>query len=148
MPKVSKDDILKYPVRIIVAGSRNYKDIEEFTRYIHDIIRANQWESSQILFISGTAKGPDSLIIDYSKEHNHNYVEFPAEWKNINHPNAVLRRNDFGQLYDAKAGMNRNTDMAENATHLIAFWNKKSSGTKHMLSVAAKHHLEITIIQI
>ncbi len=148
MPSINKEDISKYPIRVIVAGSRNYTDRVEFTRYVSDIIRIHKWEATQILFISGTARGPDSMVIDYCKEFNYDWVEFPAEWKNIKHPNAVIRRTDFGQMYDARAGHNRNIDMAKAATHLIAFWDKKSSGTKHMVGIAAKYHLEVSIIQI
>ena len=47
---------------------------------------------------------------------------FPADWN----------------TYGKSAGFVRNIEMAENATALIAFWDGKSSGTKHMIETAKK----------
>lgn len=70
-----------------------------------------------IKIISGMANGADSLAIRYADEHKLTKILFPANWK----------------AYPRIAGFLRNNDMLSIATHLIAFWDGKSSGTKHMI---------------
>ena len=43
------------------------------------------------------------------------------------------------------AGILRNEDMLTIATHLVAFWNGISSGTKHMIEIASKKGIPIWI---
>ena len=74
---------------------------------------------TRIKIISGMAKGADSLAIRYADEHKLTKILFPANWK----------------AYPRIAGFLRNNDMLSIATHLIAFWDGKSSGTKHMIDI-------------
>jgi len=43
------------------------------------------------------------------------------------------------------AGFIRNAEMAEYADALIAFWDGRSKGTKHMIDLAKKHGLKVKI---
>ena len=43
------------------------------------------------------------------------------------------------------AGFLRNEDMLSIATHLIAFWDGKSNGTKHMIEIAQKKGIPVWI---
>ena len=49
--------------------------------------------------------------------------------------------------YGKKAGYLRNVEMAENANALIAFWDGKSKGTKHMIDIATERNLPIRVIR-
>ena len=75
------------------------------------------------------ARGADTLAIRYADERKLTKVLFPANWKN----------------YPLIAGFLRNEDMLSIATHLIAFWNGKSSGTKHMIEIAKKKGIPVWI---
>lgn len=54
------------------------------------------------------------LAIRYADEHKLTKILFPANWKK----------------YPLIADFLRNEDMLSSATHLIAFWNGKSNGTR------------------
>ena len=148
MAKIAKVDLPTYPVRVIAAGSRRYGDYVTFSKVINDFILANKLTPDTTVFLSGLAKGPDKFIVKWCTQHKWNYCEFPADWKDTSHPGAVIRRNDIGELYDAIAGLRRNIEMAENATHLVAFWDHKSTGTKHMIDMGAKYHLHVHLFKI
>ena len=73
------------------------------------------------------AKGTDTLAVRYADERKLTKIMFPANWKE--HPRM--------------AGILRNEDMLTIATHLVAFWNGFSSGTKHMIEIARKKGIPI-----
>ena len=75
------------------------------------------------------AKGADTLAIRYADEHKLTKVLFPANWKS----------------YPRIAGFLRNEDMLSIATHLIAFWVGKSSGTKDMIDIAQEKGIPVWI---
>lgn len=107
-------------MRLIVAGSRNitsYKFVEEAIKSITPSIIG---KVSYV--ISGKARGVDYLGECWAKQNNIQILEFPAEW------------NKFGKA----AGPKRNEKMVENADILLACWDFKSLGTKHIISYAYK----------
>ena len=55
---------------------------------------------------------------------------FPADW----------------DKYGKAAGYKRNGEMARNADALIAFWDGKSRGTKHMIDLAKKYDLQARVV--
>ena len=75
------------------------------------------------------AKGADTLAIRYADERKLTKVLFPAN------------RGKYPRI----AGFIRNEDMLRIATHLIAFWDGKSSGTKHTIEIAQKKGISIWI---
>lgn len=119
-----------YDVRLIIAGSRGYSDYHFFSQVISTVYAMlNQ----PVLFISGAAKsGGDALILDWCKEQEILCAKFPADWdKN-----------------GKSAGYIRNAEMAEVGTHLIAFWDGVSKGTKHMIDLAKQKGLAVQVILI
>jgi hypothetical protein len=88
--------------------------------------------------ISGKApSGGDYWGEKWAIEHNIPVIPFPADWDNINVPNAIVKINSNGKSYNARAGFDRNQAMAEFAAahngRLIAIYKGKSSGTKDMV---------------
>lgn len=79
--------------------------------------------------VSGTAKGADKLGENWAELNNIPLEKYPADW------------NKFGK----SAGYKRNTEMANNAEALIALWDGKSRGTKHMIDIATTKKLQIYI---
>jgi hypothetical protein len=137
-------------VRIIVAGSRDFNNYELLKQSILDIIfglecrnketgignESAEKEKHKIKFISGTARGADSLGERFANECGYEVIRFPADWET------------FGKL----AGFIRNDEMAKYASKdnnfgvLIAFWDGKSRGTKHMIDITKKYGLEAHVI--
>lgn len=116
--------------RVIVAGSRTFNDYNQLSEVLDKIIAEDEY----IEFVSGGARGADSLCEQYAKEHGFKISIFPAEW----------------DTYGRSAGMRRNADMAKYAAEcngmLIAFWDGQSRGTKGMIDLAYKYNIEVDII--
>ena len=105
-------------MKIIIAGGRNFNDYNKL-RESCDNILVNQ---KDVEIVSGTAAGADTLGERYAQEKGYEVKKFPAQW----------------DLYGKSAGYKRNQQMAEYADGLIAFWDGKSRGTKHMIDIANK----------
>ena len=119
-------------VRLIVAGSRDYEDksfiykmLDFYTSKIND-------KRKNLTIVSGLARGPDSIGIDYAGDNNLNWKEFPADW----------------DKYGKSAGYIRNYEMAWYSTHCITFYNGSSSGTKSMIELAGKEGLCSRVVLI
>ena len=112
--------------KVIIAGGREFDNYEELCK----VADFKLSEKSEIEVVSGTAKGADQLGEKYAKERGYALKQFPADW------------NRFG----LSAGYKRNEDMAIYADALIAFWDGKSKGTKHMIELARKHKIMIKVI--
>lgn len=131
-------------MRIIIAGGRDFNDYKLLKKSCHRILHQLSDEKlcspyihienklSEI--VCGKAKGADTLGKQFGKEYGFKIKYFPANW----------------DLYGKSAGYRRNDEMAiyakEDNGILIAFWDGKSKGTKHMIDLANKHGLRVFII--
>ncbi len=75
------------------------------------------------------ARGADKLGYDWGKANNIPIAEFPADWNR----------------YGKSAGYRRNVEMAKNADALLALWDGKSRGTRHMIEIAVCQGLKAKI---
>jgi ABC-type enterochelin transport system substrate-binding protein len=114
-------------MKVIIAGGRNFRDYNKL-RESCDNILVNQKE---VEIVSGTAAGADTLGERYAQEKGYEVKKFPAQW----------------DLYGKSAGYKRNQQMAEYADGLIAFWDGKSRGTKHMIDIANKMGLKVRVVR-
>lgn len=121
-------DTTKQPIhaRVIVAGSRKWVNNEIVEAYLKPYL--DQFEKATI--ISGMAMGPDRFAYDYALKNDIDVEEFPADW----------------DTHGRSAGYIRNTEMAVAGTHLIAFWDGESKGTKNMIDIATKKGLDVTVV--
>ena len=115
--------------RIIIAGSRNFKDYDLLKEIVDSVI-VKVYSDDEITIISGTARGADQLGEKYAKENSLPVERFPADW----------------ERYGKKAGFIRNYQMANNADVLIAFWDGTSKGTKMMIDLAKKKGLKVGVV--
>lgn len=113
-------------MKVIIAGSRSFNDYELLKEKC-DIFLSN---SKDIEVVSGTANGADKLGERYAQEKGYPIKRFPADW----------------DIHGKKAGYIRNREMAEYADALIAFWDKESKGTVHMLNIAKENNLMVRLI--
>lgn len=79
--------------------------------------------------ISGGARGVDSLGEWYGQCFGIPVYVMPAEW----------------DKYGKAAGPIRNEQMAKEADALIAVWDGKSQGTRHMIRCAKEEGLEVFV---
>ena len=113
---------------VIIAGSRDFEDydfLEAKCNYLFSNRRPTE-------IVCGKARGADTLGEQYAFQHDIPVKYFPADW----------------DTYGKSAGYRRNAQMAEYGDALIAFWDGKSKGTKHMIDLAKSHNLKIRIIKI
>lgn len=121
------------PIKLAVVGTRTYTDkkriyfeLDEF-RKIRKVIE----------IVSGIAaddyktKGVDSFARDYAKEKGIPYKGFPADWKDMAPP--CIRKTGLYGDYNALAGPNRNTKIADYSDEAMAFWDEVSTGTHDVI---------------
>ena len=115
--------------RVIIAGSRDFTDYRLLCQKC-DAFLSSKRQDSNIVIISGTARGADRLGEQYAAERGYQIERYPADWER-----------------DGKAaGYIRNKRMADNADALIAFWDGQSRGTKNMIAIARERNLETRVV--
>lgn len=111
-------------LRVIVAGSRG---ITDYARVCQAVVQSG-FRIGRI--VSGMAKGVDMLAVRYAEEHGYPCDRYPADWKR----------------WGRSAGYRRNVLMAENADAMIAIWDGKSPGTRHMIETARARGLRVVVV--
>ena len=112
-------------MRTIIAGSRTITDSD-------DLDYALDMHCLPITTVlCGMAKGADMLGLRYAQANNIPLERYPADW----------------DKHGRSAGYIRNEEMAKNADACIVIWDGKSKGSQHMISLARKHKLVLTIVK-
>lgn len=111
--------------RVIIAGGRDFVDFRTLSRVCMHMLQNKQ----NVEVVSGTANGADKLGEQFARFMGYPIKEFPANW----------------EFYGKRGGFVRNKEMAQYADALIAFWDKSSKGTKHMIDLANKYNLKVKI---
>lgn len=114
--------------KVVVAGGRKFNDYE-LLKYTLDHLLCNKSQEDMII-VSGTASGADSLGERYGREMGFEIKQFPANW------------DEFGK----SAGYIRNEEMAKYSDAVVVFWDGESKGSKHMIDLAKKHKKQVRVI--
>jgi hypothetical protein len=109
--------------KTIIAGSRGIVDYI----FVEEAIKESNFCIQEV--VSGTARGVDKLGEGYAIKHCIPLTRFPANW----------------DKHGKSAGYIRNSQMADYADSLIALWDGKSKGTKHMIDDAKKKGLNVFV---
>mgnify|MGYP003533449592 CR=1 FL=1 len=112
--------------KVIVAGGRDFNDYSLLKEKLESLLK----NKNEIEIVSGKARGADSLGEQYANEKGYPINSHPANWDE----------------YGKSAGYIRNKEMAEYADALVAFWDGKSRGTKHMIDLAENKGLLVRVI--
>ena len=132
-------------LRVIIAGGRDFTNASVMATVLNNLQDVDHAiEIEKLTLICGMAQGADITAYNLFKGAGLPIEEYPAKWKDLEVPNAVIKYNRNG-AYNALAGYARNIEMAQNADMLIAFWDGSSSGTKHMITTARKHNLNVLV---
>lgn len=113
--------------KVIIAGGRDFGDYGTLRNSVDEVLRTKQYRT--ICIVSGAARGADTLGETYANVNSYLCKVFPADWKK----------------HGKAAGYIRNKKMAECADCLVAFWDGKSKGTKHMIDLAKERGLEVYV---
>lgn len=118
---------MKEVFKVIIAGTRDFSDYSLMEKKCDHILKGK----CNIEVVSGVARGADKLGEVYAKNRGFSVKQFQAKWSELG----------------VSAGYVRNAEMAEYADALIAFWDGKSKGTKHMIDLAKKADLQVRVIK-
>ena len=103
-------------MKLIIAGGRDFNNGQLLISTLVDLVnKGNIPECPEL--VCGMARGADMLAYRLWADNNMVVHQFVPDW------------NGLGK----RAGFVRNTEMAEFADALVAFWDGKSKGTKHMI---------------
>lgn len=128
-------------VSIVIAGDRN---VNEFDMNLVDAaVRASGFDITEV--VSGCARGADRLGEIWARKNGIPIVKFPADWKNLDAEGAIIKEGQYGQ-YNARAGFDRNQQMANYADGVIALQpNGLTDGTLDMIERGEKAGLHVFI---
>lgn len=113
-------------MKLAVIGSRTFNNVD----LLNEILKQHLDNISCI--ISGGANGADSLAENWAKQNNIDTEIYLPDW----------------QKYGKQAGYLRNVEIIKNSDQCIAFWDGKSKGTAHSISLCKKLKKPYTIIEI
>lgn len=106
-------------MKLAIVGSRTFDDYDKLKYYMEFIDGYNyKFE----LIVSGGAKGADALAKRFAAEHSISTATFLPDWNKYGKP----------------AGYRRNKLIVDACDIVLAFWDGKSKGTEHTISLAKK----------
>lgn len=120
-------------MKTIIAGSRSVTNYQILLKAINNC----DWSSEITEVVSGKARGVDTLGEVWANTNNIPIRDFPADWKDLSNPDAIIKENDYGK-YDARAGIRRNEQMGNYADALICVIQDNSKGSAHMIEYMQK----------
>ncbi len=109
-------------MKTIIAGSRTCP-----AKAVYDAVKASGLRISEV--ISGCAHGADYHGQCYATSVGLPIRRFPADWT----------------LFGKAAGHIRNRKMLDEADALIAVWDGRSPGTKHMIHIAQEKGIPVYV---
>ena len=117
--------------RIVIGGCRYFNNYSYFKTQV-DFYLSNLKTLGEIVILSGHCNGTDLLAEQYACENGYRLEIYPAKW----------------DLYGRSAGPKRNKLMADKCDYVIAFWDRKSKGTKSLIEISQKLQNPLRIIYI
>ena len=90
----------------------------------------NLYNFSAITIITGDARGADSHAVKLAKIFDIPFKRLVANW----------------DKYGKDAGFIRNVEIEERAIECVAFWDGRSSGTKHTIELFQEADKKVTIV--
>lgn len=117
-------------MKLIVAGGRDFVNTNRMIEELQKLVNSGNIPDCPEL-VCGMARGADMLAYSLWANHNMKIHTFPADWKT--HPRS--------------AGYIRNAEMGNFADVLVAFWDGKSRGTKHMIDIMQRLNKPVYIVR-
>lgn len=129
-------------MKIAIIGSRNWTNKEK----LFSIMDSLNKKLNITHIVSGGAAGADSFGKEWADFNKISTIIFNADWEDFSEP-CKIKYNRFGKKYNALAGFKRNRLIVEESDLIIAFWDKKSPGTKDSLDLCKKLNKKFYVIE-
>lgn len=110
-------------MKLAIVSTRTFNNYELMKKSLSDLTGVE-------LVISGEAPGADQLGKRWAQENGIEYVGFVADW----------------DKHGKAAGPIRNEFIIKACTHVVLFWDGKSTGTANALSLAKKYRRRYRLI--
>jgi predicted Rossmann fold nucleotide-binding protein DprA/Smf involved in DNA uptake len=114
-------------INVAIVGSRGFLDLDAVVEYVNLL-------PAGTVVVSGGAPGPDRIAAMAARMRRLPVVEYLAEW-----------RTPDGSI-DRLAGFKRNRLIVDAADCVVAFWDGKSRGTAHTISLARQAGKPVEVI--
>ena len=115
----------------MISGSRALNDNKSHCIVFNTLDEIHKSTPICVL-ISGNANGIDKIAEEWATTYNIEIKRYIPDWKR----------------YKKGAGLIRNKEMLKNADKVIAFWDGKSNGTKHVIEMAMRVDKMLKIIRL
>lgn len=119
-------------MRVLFTGGRNFLGWQLF----NSVVDAIHVKINIDYVIEGGASGADTLARNWRINNNIDGVTCPADWDNIEHPDAVPKLGKSGKWYDANAGFRRNAEMLAKHRPEMCIGFVAGPGTRDMMERA------------
>lgn len=119
----------KPEIKLIIAGGRDFSHEYIMAHELGNLL-GNELREYRVSIVSGMAKGADMYGHHLAKHIGLNTYEFPADW----------------HTHGKRAGPLRNIQMGDFADGLLAFWDGRSRGTKHMIDYMTRLGKSVRVI--
>ncbi len=131
-------------MKVIIAGTRTIVNYE----IVRSAIALFETATLEIIseVVCGKAPGVDTLGENWAINNQIPLKPFPADWTDLNHPDARIRTRQDGSKYDANAGPIRNKKMADYADALLLIWDGESKGSANMKRLAESRGLMVVSV--
>ena len=116
-------------ISLAIVGGRDYTDYDTFEIIVDEYIKEM---GIPLQIVSGGATGVDTMAELYAKKHNIPTLIFKADWKQ----------------HGKKAGILRNIDIIDAATHVLAVPTAKSIGTYDSINRAKKLNKVLKVVNV
>lgn len=122
-------------MKLIIAGGRDFEDkvlaCKEFSNFVAELSNESMSKVNPVTeIVSGGARGADRIGEFVAKFYGIPVKQFIPDWSGLG----------------KRAGFVRNSEMGDYADALLAFWDKKSRGTKQMIDYATKKGLLVKVV--
>ena len=97
------------------------------------------------LVISGGAKGADTYGVQWAQARGIPIKEYKPSQDLVRE---YIRQGDSKNFAYKKAANTRNTDIVNSSDRVVAFWDKKSTGTKDTLAKAKKSKKKVSYFNV
>lgn len=118
---------------VSITGSRSIQDYEWFKNKLNLVLKnidVLKKDNESISFISGGAKGIDSLIKQYCLDNSYQLLEILPDWS----------------MHGRSAGIIRNKDIIDKSDVNIIFWDGISKGSKFNIDYCNKNNKNYRVI--
>lgn len=116
-------------MRLAVVGSQIIIDYKLVELHLDEYIE--KYGTPDII-ITGDTQGIDNLAEKYASHNSINFVVYPTDY----------------DRYGISAGVIRNKEIIENATHVIAFGDHTSKCVQHTMNFARKAKKDLVVIRV